>query len=84
MAFLPNEPGEPKWQVIDIDDLVCLIENPGLDTERIHFKWELTASMSVSTAIQQASSYEDFLSTEQRAMLLFWLGYFYAYFTGRR
>ncbi len=83
MAILPQEPNGPQWQITDINNLVFLIENPGLDNERVHFQWDLTNSMGVSKAIQEATTYGALLTKAQTEMLVFWLGYFYAHFSRR-
>ncbi len=78
MAWLPPSANNNQWSINDIGDDVCIIENPGLDNETVHFRYpgkDLAAMAAVRYAVQHSKT----LTEEQKFYTSYWMGYFYAH-----
>jgi hypothetical protein len=79
MAVLPSNKGH-SWAIINIDNDVCIIEDPGLPSEVVHWRYDGTVvSDTLRTRIEVQQSKR--LTDDQKFECFFWMGYFYAHLT---
>lgn len=77
-AYLPNGENGREWAIQNLGDEVFVIENPGLPTERVHFKYNGRNSREI-VVVKEKILASDVLSEVQKFYIGFWMGYFYAY-----
>lgn len=77
MAVLPNGTDGSPWIIQDIGSNVVIIENPGMDEEKVHLRLSVKRRDLVSNVDKIQTS--DTLTANQKKWAGFWYGYFYGY-----
>lgn len=79
MALLPANDDGTQWQMTTVGYAdVTLIENPGTDDEKVHFRIDGKNKAEYKTAMTYIE-HSSPLNTNQKLQAMFWLGYFYGH-----
>jgi hypothetical protein len=77
MAVIPDSPDGTSWVIINIEDNILIIENPGMDEEKTHYEFKGDNQLDIVINVRKIQEDKQF-TPEQLYWIHLWVGYFYA------